>query len=143
MNIKPLNRQSSELVARNSVFEMTEKVLTAKENEELLITCVVEKSKPAADIGLFIYDDDQIENTGAIVTQSDASELSHLQSTKVLSNTNTNVVKNDDNTFKTIFTSNFKVTPDDHGKMMTCNAENGLSNQKWENRRILNVLCEY
>ena len=141
MNIKPLNRQSSELVLRNSIFEMTEKVLTAKENEELLITCVVEKSKPAADIGLFIIDDDKIENTGVIVSQSEL--LVQHDSTKVLSNTNTNVIRNDDNTFKTVFTSNFKVTPDDHGKMMTCNAENSLSNQKWENRRILNVLCEY
>lgn len=131
MSIKPLNRQqSSDLVARNSIFEMTEKVLTTKENDELLVTCVVEKSKPAAEIGLLVIEDYKIENAGEL----NASTLKLVSS-------NTDVTKNDDQTFKTLFTSNLKVTPDDHGKMITCNADNGYSNQKWENRRVLNVLC--
>ena len=56
--------------------------------------------------------------------------------------TNTNFIKNDDKTYKTVFNANLKVSSNDHGKMITCSAENGLSNQKWENRRILNVLCK-
>ena len=122
----------------NNQIELIENTLTVRENEELLFNCVVDSSKPAADIRFSVMNIvDSTKNSPdplMTLTYASTSSLTSLVSS------NTNIVKNSDRTFKSTFSARLKANLNDHGKTLTCNAENGFSNQKWENKKTLNVL---
>lgn len=120
---------------QNSLIELIESTLTVRENEEFLFNCVVDSSKPAADIKFTVLNN--VENQESSSTFASSSAQSLLAS---LISSNTNIVKNSDKTFKTIYSARLKANLNDHGKTLSCNAENGFSNQKWENKKTLNVL---
>jgi hypothetical protein len=130
MDIKPfydnIKKQSDLVIPRQKFFELSEKSLTVKENDEILVSCVVERSRPAAKISFFIDNDET-----SLIKPTTTTRLS------------SNIIKNDDKTFKTIYMSNIKVKQKDHGKLISCSAENELSSQKLENQRTINVLCMY
>jgi hypothetical protein len=133
MDIKPtFMGQAHKIQPKQPQFEVTDNVLTVMENDEFSVDCVVEQSRPAAQIQLTIKTDDT--NGLASVKSEGAASL--------ISTTN-NVVLNADRTFKTVTVARLKAHVDDHRKILACKAENGLANQKWENRRMLNILCEY
>ena len=149
---------------------MIDTSITVRENEEFFINCAVESSKPAADIYFSMSNGaggNQIAGSNGIITFNSLTEqkenedddengyspaLTSLysglsqqttttQQPSSLISSSSNVAKNSDRTFKTVHTSHLKVSSDDHGKVITCKAENGFSNQKWENKKLLNVLC--
>lgn len=136
MNIKPTliqnlnNKKPSDYLFGSSIkknlFEISDNILTVKENDEFSIICIVERSKPAAQIVFLIGDTtDQVTSFTSLLTS------------------NVNIIKNDDKTYKTIYTASLKSHSNDHGKLFACRAENGMSNQKWENRRSFNIMCKY
>lgn len=94
-----------------------ESVLKIREHDEVIVTCLVEKSKPPAIINFSLGN----EKPMSIVSL------------------NTNTFKNEDKTYKTIYTIKLKANLADQGKLLSCNAHNTISNQKWENRRILDI----
>ena len=131
-------------------FEQSDNSLTVRENEEFMINCVVDSSRPAADIRFNINNGnepsvDPLSNgiinllTPAPGSLTVSSTLPPFSSSVMSSNIN--IMKNIDRTFKTVQTAKLKASLDDHGKLITCKAENGFSNQKWESRKVLNVLC--
>lgn len=119
----------------NNQIELVENTLTVRENEELLFNCVVDSSKPAADIRFSVTN-----ILDSAKTSPDPSAYASASSLTSLVSSNTNILKNNDKTFKTIYSARLKANLNDHGKTLTCNAENGFSNQKWENKKTLNVL---
>jgi hypothetical protein len=184
MNIKPISMKltkpdfsstneflsdSTEYNAQQ--FDLIDDTLTVRENEEFFINCVVDSSKPAAQIVFSTASSNDNNNNNIIAMQnvssndhlssksfsglsssssSSSSSLSSLlerslkASTKSLASlvsTNSNVFKNNDRTFKTVYSARLKANLKDHGKVITCKADNGFSNQKWENKKVLNVLC--
>ena len=124
----------------------------------------MESSKPAADIKFSISSNvgggnvivgESISNNNYFLNSLPSSagggnSLANFFSTistttlppvQSIISSSTNVAKNNDRTFKTVHSAKLKANLDDHGKVITCKAENGFSNQKWENRKLLNVLC--
>ena len=110
-------------------FDLIDGTLTVRENEEFFINCVVESSKPAASI-IFSSNSDS-------PSTPDSNALSSVLSS------NSNVFRNVDHTLKTVFSARLKANLKDHGKVITCKADNGFSNQKWENKKVLNILCKF
>jgi hypothetical protein len=166
------NQNNKQKDNQNQPYELIETSITVRENEEFFINCAVESSKPAADIYFSMSNGaggNQIAGASGIITFNSLSELKDneeddengyspaltslysglsQQTTTTrqpnsLISSSSNVAKNSDRTFKTVHTSHLKVSSDDHGKVITCKAENGFSNQKWENKKLLNVLCNY
>ena len=149
---------------QDQAYELTESSLTVRENEEFLINCNVESSKPAADIKFSISSNvgggnvivgESISNNNyflnSLPSSAGGNSLANFFSTistttlppvQSIISSSTNVAKNNDRTFKTVHSAKLKANLDDHGKVITCKAENGFSNQKWENRKLLNVLCK-
>jgi hypothetical protein len=121
IDILPVNRKTTQ-------FEVTDNIITVKENDEFNVNCIVEQSKPPAQIHLSINDANNANMNGVATS---------------LISTTKNVILNNDRTYKTVSMSRLKAHVNDHGRVITCKAENGLSNQNWENRRLLNVLCKY
>ncbi len=122
----------------NNQIELVENTLTVRENEEFLFNCVVDSSKPAAEIRFSVMNIlDSAKNSQDPLIPLTYASVSSLTS---LVSSNTNIVKNSDRTFKSIYSARLKANLNDHGKTLTCNAENGFSNQKWENKKTLNVL---
>lgn len=158
MSLKPLMTKSLSTHSPNSYqksnqqehYELIENTITVKENEEILIDCVVDSSKPAADIKFSLSN-----NAGSSKSEIPSLNNNHFASFLTLSpatpapqppsvvSVNTNIAKNNDQTFKTMHSIRLKPTQDDHGKVITCKAENGFSSQKWENKKLLNVLCKF
>ena len=114
-------------------FDLIDGTLTVRENEEFFINCMVESSKPAASI---VFSSSSSGSNGDSPASSDANALTSLLSS------NSNVFRNVDNTLKTVFSARLKASLKDHGKVITCKADNGFSNQKWENKKVLNILCK-
>ena len=141
-------------------YELVDSSLTVRENEEFFINCNVESSRPAADVkftighspdgGNNIVSESIVENhlssVFVLTAASGAASSLSSSSTSLISplsivSSFTNVAKNSDQTFKTVHTTRLKANMEDHGKVIACKAENGFSNQKWENKKLLNVLC--
>jgi hypothetical protein len=160
-NNNPNNRKYSP----DQSYELVENSLTVRENEEFLINCIVESSKPAADVKFMLSDNLLASSLGDMPPSLNSNQYasyltlspqannsssgigsSYLVSTNIdpvsssILSSNTNTVKNIDRTFKTIHSTRLKVSQHDHGKVLSCKAENGFSNQKWENKKLLNVL---
>lgn len=147
-------------------YELLDSSLTVRQNEEFLIMCTVESSRPAAEIRFDVVNSDGGDETNidsvmhslnsnsaqSYLTLSPAGLAFGAAQTPLLSldarspsviESSSTVTSNSDNTFKTVHTARLKVSREDHGKKITCKAENGFSNQKWENKKLLNVLCEF
>ena len=142
--------------------ELIENSITVRENDEFLISCVVDNSKPVADVrfSLLHQINNSERNHQEILSLNHNNHISsyltlspHTSSTPApfeaypnqdpsILSINTNVMKNNDQTFKTILTAKIRPSQEDHGKVIACKAENGFSNQKWENKKLLNVLCK-
>lgn len=132
-------------------YELLDSALTVRENEEFFINCNVESSRPAADVTFIIgnsefkqqpANNDKIVNNhlSSVYVLSDESSSVGVSSSLSIVSSLTNVVMNNDQTFKTVQTTRIKANQQDHGKVLLCKAENGFSSQKWENKKLLNVL---
>ena len=140
---------------QNDQYEIMESSLTVRENEEFFINCNVESSRPAADVAFTIGNlptdaNRHLTNSylitalaGSVGTVSGAASTSSLISSLSIVSAFTKTIKNDDHTFRTSQTTRLKAHQEDHGKVIACKAENGFSSQKWENKKLLNVLCKY
>lgn len=138
-----LNKQQHQ--QNGNQIELVDSTLTVRENEEFLFNCVVDSSKPAAEIKFSVLNlNDNLINLPEQMSPSFASsQQSSFSAQPLLASlvsSNTNVVKNTDKTFKTVYAARLKANLNDHGKTIACTAENGFSNQKWENKKTLNVL---
>ncbi|RNA23809.1 hypothetical protein BpHYR1_036191 [Brachionus plicatilis] len=138
-NIKKIVNQPTELI---------ENLLTVREGNQFSLTCIVDSSKPAADIQFLIKN----KNTGALKNEILSLNNNHFSSYLTLSpstqapklssliNEESNYSRNNDHTFKTVHLAHLKANREDNGKTFACVAENGFSNQKWEIKKTLNVL---
>jgi len=154
MNLKQLRPSTTVLPAmsrlnkkyelKENPFELMDNSITVRENEEFFINCVVDSSKPAADIKFSMSRNvgASSEDNNKILRNFNSTEKLFRSASSLIS-TDMNIVRNSDRTFKTVHNTRLKVTQDDHGKVITCKAENGYSNQKWENKKLLNVLCKF
>ncbi len=157
MNLKPISMKpplgfasTNEFLSENSEqkneqFDLIDGTLTVRENEEFFINCVVDSSKPAADITFNAAAVSPNENKliDFFSTSTLTSLLKRSSSLASLISHNTNVFKNNDRTLKTVYSARLKANLKDHGKVITCKADNGFSNQKWENKKVLNILCTF
>lgn len=136
---------NNDLPNTENKFDLIDNTVVVKENEELSVNCVVDRSKPAAKINFSTMlvnekNTTQLADTSTTLNKlKSATSLSKLDS---LVSSSSNFIQNNDLTYKTVFTARLKASPKDHGKVITCKADNGFSNQKWENKKILNVLCK-
>ena len=149
-----LSKKKPQQDTQNEQYELIESSLTVRENEEFFMNCNVESSRPAAEVkftignlpdhGSNIVSDTIINNhlSSIYVLSGSAMSASSLISPRSVVSSFTNIIKNNDQTFKTVHTSRIKVNQEDHGKVIACKAENGFSSQKWENKKLLNVLCK-
>lgn len=119
--------------------------VSIRESDELLITCTVNSSKPAAVLSLWV-----MQRPSKRRRSSSSSRFGHgpgdefdLDSdARRLDIIDSYVTKNaGDMTLKTVSTSKFVVSRNDNHRLVTCVAENPSLNEKWETKRILNVLC--
>jgi hypothetical protein len=142
----------------NDQYEIVESSLTVRENEEFFINCNVESSRPAADVTFTIGNYLPVNasnnnhhlssvylisalNSGGGSGNGAASSSSLITPLSIVSSF-TNTIRNADQTFRTVQTTRIKANQEDHGKVIACKAENGFSSQKWENKKLLNVLCK-
>jgi hypothetical protein len=102
--------------------------ISVKENDELLVNCSVNSSKPAANLSIWILPNHRTSNDD----DTRKVELNELFT-----------VKNKDFTLKTIGIARIIVNRFDNLKSVTCIAENNALDEKWETKKILNVLCKY
>lgn len=129
--------------------ELIENSLTVKEGDEITITCIVENSKPAAEIIFFIKNknigvtknDILSLNNNDFISYLTLSPYTHAPKIYSLISQESNYSKNNDHTFKTIHSVRLKANREDDKKSFGCRAENGFSNQKWEIKKTLNVIC--
>lgn len=146
-----LNNNVNKKLPADQSYELVESSLTVRENEEFYINCIVESSKPASDIKFTLNDNSPTSLMNEIPSLNSNQYSSYLtlaltttaspsQLPSSVISSNMNVMKNADRTYKTINSARIKVNQNDHGKVLTCKAENGFSNQKWENKKVLNVL---
>lgn len=173
MSYKPLNlRPEPQQALMNKKFpsdqftELVDNSLLVREHDEFLINCVVDNSKPVADIQFSISSDgpELVKSTevlslnsnnkiGSLLTLSPLSgstkpsfnfpnTIQTLSTASSIVSINTNVVKNPDLTYKTVLSARIRPTRDDHRKFITCKADNGFSSQKWEVKKELNVQCK-
>ena len=100
-----------------------------RENEELLVDCVVESSRPEADVHFSF--------------KSEASgKIDNATTTSLSPRVIKQVTQNQDQTFKTVLNVNFRTQHTDHGKVLSCEAQNSILNQRIQRKKLLNVLCK-
>ena len=150
MSVKPISMKlPSNQESKVKVFPIPDKsqpyepesIIAIKENEEIQISCIVESSKPAADIkfGITNPNSDETSQPSSLFLPS----LNGLNSPAIASSLVTssiNTIKNSDKTIKTIYVARLKANLEDNGKIVSCKAENGFG-QKWENKKTLNIKC--
>ena len=148
-NNNPQSLKDIELLNNNhrqQYNDVIDSTLTVRENEELSLNCIVDSSKPAAEIQ-FSTSSLSTEN---IISPLSSKILKKLQPAAVqvassldsMIRSDTNILQNNDRTFRSEFRASLKANANDHGKIITCKADNGFSNQKWENKKVLNILCK-
>lgn len=128
---------------------LIENSLTVKEGDEFTTMCIIENSKPAAEIKFLIqnknanvFENDILSlNKNDFISYLTLSPYTHTPKLYSLISQESNYSKNNDHTFKTIHTARLKANREDDKKLFGCQAENGFSNQKWEVKKTLNVLC--
>lgn len=167
LNKQQISEASSSSQLNNpSGYELLDTSITVRQNEEFIIVCTVESSRPAAEIRFSLLDSSTPDDPPSInslhslnsntmqsyltlspnVFGTPAPPLAPLmltstQPASVIDSTSL-VTANADKTLKTVHTARLRVTRADHNKVISCKAENGFSNQKWENKKLLNVLCK-
>ena len=100
--------------------------ISIKENDELTVNCTVNSSKPAANVSLWLVPNHRSTNED----ETRKLEIYEFQT-----------YKNKDLTLKSVAMAKFQVSRADNQKSVTCIAENTALDEKWESKRILNVLC--
>lgn len=119
-----LNRISaSENIAANLAS-----TASLREDDELIINCTVNSSKPAAEITI-------------LLTPSVANI--HDDESKKLDIVDFYSTRNKDYTMKSVAVARYKVNRYDNQKSISCIAENIPLDEKWETKRSLNVLCKF
>lgn len=117
--------------------------ISIKENDELMITCSVNSSKPAANISIWVVRDSFTKKRSVLPSNYPLNRfVDEDYESKRLDIIDTHSVKNNDFTLKTIATAKLTVKRFDNHKMISCIAENPVLNEKWETKRTLNVLCK-
>lgn len=101
--------------------------ISIKENDELIVNCSVNSSKPAANLSIWIIPNHR-SSSEEDTRKLDFSEYYNL--------------KNKDSSQRTIGLTRFIVNRFDNLKSVTCIAENTALDEKWEVKKILNVLCK-
>jgi hypothetical protein len=136
--------------------------ISIRENDELVISCSVNSSKPAANMTMWVLkrpisnyhqlsrrfvlnnndlDPNSIDNNNLDSPHQAASYLD--DDVRRLEISDRSVNQNRDFTLKTSVTTKFVVNRLDNHKLVACLAENNVLNDKWETKRTLNVLCKY
>ena len=161
----------------NKFASYSTNTVSIKENDELLITCTVNSSKPAADLSLWILrrnlnanrkrrrrrkrsssssnseisilsrksgknGPNDAENNEFHENDNEDEENNSGNEVRKLETIDSYVIKNGDLTLKSVTTSKYVVTRFDNHRLVSCVAENANLNEKWETKRILNVLCK-
>lgn len=121
---------NSELVNKGMNLNYGSSAISIKENDELTVNCVVNSSKPAANLSIWLW-------KKSIRRSLDEDESKKLEIIDSHSN------KNKDLTLKSYASAKLVVNRNDHNKFVVCMAENVVLNEKWESKRALNVLCNY
>ena len=101
--------------------------ISIKENDELTVNCTVSSSKPAANISIWIVPNHRTTND---------------DETRKLDITDFQTYRNKDSTLRSVAIAKFIVNRLDNHKSITCIAENTALDEKWESKRVVNVLCE-
>lgn len=117
---------SSSSSSNSDGYELVDSSLTVRQNEEFLIICTVESSKPAAEIKFSMA-----ENFEPVQSLNSNNGLTYLTLSPGLVPTlvgsmlapsvlesSSSVMRNGDKTMRTIHTARIKVNRDDHGKMI-------------------------
>jgi len=166
LNKKLPQQQQQQQQEHNDQYEIVESSLSVRENDEFFINCNVESSRPAADvtftIGNYLPVNASSKNNHHLSSvylisaltpggssssssgggNNGAASSSSLITPLSIVSSFTNTIRNADQTFRTVQTTRIKANQEDHGKVIACKAENGFSSQKWENKKLLNVLCK-
>ena len=101
--------------------------ISIKENDELTVNCTVSSSKPAANISIWI-----VPNHRTTIDEE----------TRKLDITVFQTYRNKDSTLRSVAIAKFIVNRLDNHKSITCIAENTALDEKWESKRVVNVLCK-
>jgi hypothetical protein len=115
--------------------------ISIKENDELMITCSVNSSKPAANISIWVVRDSFAKKRSILSSNFPNRFVDEDYESKRLDIIDTHSIKNNDFTLKTVATAKLTVKRFENHKMISCIAENPVLNEKWETKRTLNVLC--
>ena len=118
-------------------FNYDTSTVSIKENDELIINCLVNSSKPAANVSIWI-----LNRQNRRSMKSSLRGLVNDGESKPLNIVDSHTYKNRDMTLKTVSVSKYVVARNDNHKLVACVAENSVLNEKWETKRILNVLCK-
>lgn len=114
--------------------------VSIRENDELVITCTVNSSKPAANISIWIWKRSSRRSLDTnLITHDEDYESNDSRKLDII---DSYVIKNKDFTLKTVASAKITPTRYDNHKIIACIAENSGLNEKWESKRILNVLCK-
>jgi hypothetical protein len=154
MNVKPVTMHSTLLpsirIGLGSQIDpiKPDNLLTVRENDELIVSCVVESSRPAAKITFNITDLPIIPLPNIFfptkspeqTTKKEQFDIPLINKWSSVISTTIEDTINVDRTIKTVSKTRLKVGLDDNGKTLMCKAENDFSNQKWQNKKKLNVL---
>lgn len=159
---------SDEAVMRNTASRQlvySSNTVSIKEGDELLVTCTVNSSKPAALLSLWLMKRHHSsahhsqpqrrqrqrelngKETDVALTDPDATDDDSVgefdsDDARRLDIIDSYAIKNTDLTLKTVSTSKFVVSRAHNYQLVACVAENPSLNEKWETKRILNVLCK-
>ena len=137
---------------------LTSNTISIRENDELVISCNVNSSKPAANLSLWVLKrpltnyhkltrrnsilDNQLDNIKFDDEYSSREAASLNDDIRKLDILDKNIAKNRDLTLRTSVTSKLVVNRHDNHKLVACIGENTVLNEKWETKKILNVLCK-
>lgn len=135
--------------------------VSIRESDELLITCTVNSSKPAAALSIWVHkrptkrrrslrSSSSSERFNSLLSEqfpnrfsgNDESEDQEPADSRRLDPIDSHITKNNDLTLKAVLTSKFVVSRTDNHRFVACVGENPGLNEKWETKRILNVLCK-
>ena len=170
LNKQQISETSGSQLNNPSGYELLDTSITVRQNEEFIIVCAVESSRPAAEIRFALLDSSTANGGNddpPLINSLHSLNSNTMQSYLTLSpnifatpappqpaliplstqpasviDSSSIVTANSDKTLKTVHTARLRVTRADHNKVISCKAENGFSNQKWENKKLLNVLCK-
>lgn len=155
---------SSSVLSASRQLMYSSNTVSIREGDELLVTCTVNSSKPAAVLSLWVLkrpvasvngrrkkrrvggSDDVATNSiiggGDSIPPPSNEDSDSDSDARRLDIIDSYVTKNADLTLKSVSTSKFVVSRVDNHRLVACNAENSMLNEKWETKRILNVLCK-